>query len=181
MSAVSRRDMLKFAIAAAAAAALPNAPVLADGAVSAGTKFRVRGIYGQQLLELNGDVESIPSLISGEQWVKVLNLVSSSKKKPGKLTQAKNAFQLFKTGYYGDSRQKQKVIGAYQEEFNDALQLLESAAKKKDVKKANQAARELKQAYTQYLDFAELSPSEFAEANGQSYSSDYDYRRKVAK
>eukprot|EP00188_Purpureofilum_apyrenoidigerum_P001611 Plantae.Rhodophyta-Purpureofilum_apyrenoidigerum.ctg19015.p1 GENE.Plantae.Rhodophyta-Purpureofilum_apyrenoidigerum.ctg19015~~Plantae.Rhodophyta-Purpureofilum_apyrenoidigerum.ctg19015.p1 ORF type:complete len:207 (-),score=52.76 Plantae.Rhodophyta-Purpureofilum_apyrenoidigerum.ctg19015:58-678(-) len=177
MSAMSRRDMLKFAVAAAAAAALPAAPVLADGAVSIGTRFRVKGIYGQQILDLAGDVESIPSLISGEQWVKLMNLVSSSKKKPGSLTKAKNAFQLFKTGYFADSRQKQKVIGAYQSEFNDALEILEVAAKKKDVKRATQAAKELQQAFAQYIQFAELAPSEFADAIGQSFSSDYDYRR----
>lgn len=69
-------------------------------------------------------------------------------------------------------------MGNYQSDYNDAIAALESAAKKQDKNKANRAAAELKTAYNNIITFAELSPNEFQNTEGQAWSSDYDYRRK---
>jgi len=100
---VSRRDMLKFAIGAAAAVVAPM-EALADGATSPATKYRVRGIYGYKIMGAGDTVNSIPGLIDSGSWVELGNLVSSAKKSPGKLYDLEGALQLFKTGYFADSR-----------------------------------------------------------------------------
>jgi len=69
-------------------------------------------------------------------------------------------------------------MGNYQSDYNDAIAALESAAKKQDKNKASRAAAELKTAYNNIITFAELSPNEFQNTEGQAWSSDYDYRRK---
>eukprot|EP00189_Rhodosorus_marinus_P011869 CAMPEP_0184741200 /NCGR_PEP_ID=MMETSP0315-20130426/4267_1 /TAXON_ID=101924 /ORGANISM="Rhodosorus marinus, Strain UTEX LB 2760" /LENGTH=200 /DNA_ID=CAMNT_0027211381 /DNA_START=91 /DNA_END=693 /DNA_ORIENTATION=- len=174
---VSRRDMLKFAIGAAAAVAVPM-EALADGATSPATKYRVRGIYGYKIMGAGEDVNSVQGLIDSGSWVELGNLVSSAKKSPGKLRDLEGALQLFKTGYFADSRPKQRVMSSYQSEYVDAVAALEAAAKKKDTTRANRAAAELKNAYDNIIAYAELNPNEFANTEGQAWSSDYDYRRK---
>ncbi|KAJ8905369.1 hypothetical protein NDN08_001876 [Rhodosorus marinus] len=174
---VSRRDMLKFAIGAAAAVVVPM-EALADGATSPATKYRVRGIYGYKIMSAGDTVNSVQGLVDSGSWVELGNLVSSAKKSSGKLRDLEGALQLFKTGYFADSRPKQRVMATYQSEFVDAVAALEAAAKKQDKSKANRAAAELKNAYDNIIAYAELSPNEFANTEGQAWSSDYDYRRK---
>lgn len=100
----SRRDVLKIALGAAAALVFPVGSALADGSVSYGTRVRARGLYGSKIMQLETSVTEIPALVEGQQWVQLLRLISSSDKKPGTIYTNLNAFQLYKTGYFADSR-----------------------------------------------------------------------------
>eukprot|EP00182_Erythrolobus_australicus_P001447 CAMPEP_0185833042 /NCGR_PEP_ID=MMETSP1353-20130828/2443_1 /TAXON_ID=1077150 /ORGANISM="Erythrolobus australicus, Strain CCMP3124" /LENGTH=221 /DNA_ID=CAMNT_0028531287 /DNA_START=59 /DNA_END=724 /DNA_ORIENTATION=- len=179
---VDRRAALRLGVAAAiAAAAAGAAPQLAraDGAVSGATRNRARNLYGSRVLDLTVAIEQLPSLVDSGDWVKVSNVVSSDKKKPGFLTSEKNAFDLFVSGgWAGYSPEQKALTGAKNIMFQMAAQL-ERAAKNKDKSAGKKAAERLVASFNEFKAVGEIMPNPFESEPGQKWSSDFAYSRKM--